>query len=197
MGDVYCGRCGESMGSFHTCVQSSGAALVVQDVSNRAMRVDDAELMVAVEKLAQERDEARAASSQAQLGWGKDIARIAALTRERDEAVREVTLLRGQISGLKGQLAGTSCPNCGGKINPSTACCDECTAQDEKLCNENNEQRARIAALEKALKDIDSVFVEWQRIANAALAGAVVRLEDDSDEGLKQARQEMRKLLSQ
>ena len=55
----------------------------------------------------------------------------------------------------------------------------------------------RIAALEKALKDIDSVCVEWQRIANAALAGAVVRLEDDSDEGLKQARQEMRKLLSQ
>ena len=67
--------------------------------------------------------------------------------------------------------------------------------------------KQRIAALEKALKDIDSVCsgcvkncmdcVEWQRIANAALAGAVVRLEDDSDEGLKQARQEMRKLLSQ
>jgi NAD-dependent SIR2 family protein deacetylase len=91
-------------------------------------------------------------------------ARIAALVKERDEALKQASLLRGQLAGLQGQLAGTSCPNCGGRINPQTACCDECTEQDEKLCNDNSEQRARIAALEKALNTLIDLLEMYDRM---------------------------------
>ena len=67
-------------------------------------------------------------------------AQIDALTKERDDARAENNMLRLQ-------LVGKACYNCGGAINPQTMHCDECVGQDSALL-------ARIAALEKAMRDM-------------------------------------------
>ena len=90
--------------------------------------------------LTKERDEAR--RERDCVGENEAFAHeeVEKLTKERDEA-------RGENNMLRLQLAGKACYNCGGAINPQTMHCDECVAQDAALL-------ARVAALEKALRSL-------------------------------------------
>ena len=108
--------------------------------------------------LTKERDEAR--RERDCVGENEAFAHeeVEKLTKERDEA-------RGENNMLRLQLAGKACYNCGGAINPKTMHCDECVEQDAALlervaalAKERDEARAWVERMQKEQRILTCVY---------------------------------------